>query len=219
MEDEILKEALKKVMEDELNNLPDDEYLKQNYRFSDDFELKMQKLIKSTNRRCVTIGRQNVRRVMFIALIVIFTLTGCMCIKPIREAIINFFVEIRKEESNISFDYNDTTDTVFMPIAPEVPQGYVLQREDLWEKYYEIEYENSEGLTIRYIQMIPTGASVSINTEDTQLYDININGYEGVQYSKFGTNNILWTDEEYFYDLSGTCDMSDLEKVALSIKN
>lgn len=219
MTDELLKQALKEAMMQELETLPAEEELKNRYQFSKEFEKSMDLLVKQTNRKYVTIGRYTIRKAMLAALIAVMLLTGCIGIRPVREAIIQFFVETNEKNSLLTFSgFSSTepnTDFDFKPITPKVPEGYTLTSETLWESYYELQYENSNGEIIFYTQMIPNESTVvRIDTEGVQLKYIDINGYKGIQYSKYDENNISWTDEHYFYDLIGTCEMSVLEEIA-----
>ena len=215
MNDELLKQALEEVMIRELDSMPGESELQKRYRFSEDFEGKMDLLIRATNRRYVTIGRYTIRKVMLAALLAVLFLTGCIGIKPIREAVIHFLVKENSDNSDIVFPYHDERkDAGFVIHEPDVPNGYVIRSEYRDEGYYEVNYSGSDHETLTYIQMIPDGTNINVDTEDISLNHIEIHGYEGRQYSKEGTNNIFWTDENCFYSLSGTCEMSVLEKMA-----
>ena len=173
MNDELLKQALEEVMIRELDSMPGESELQKRYRFSEEFEGKMDLLIRATNRRYVTIGRYTIRKVMLAALLAVLFLTGCIGIKPVREAVIHFLVKENSDNSDIVFPYHDERkDAGFVIHEPDVPTGYVIRSEYRDEGYYEVNYSGSDHETLTYIQMIPDGTNINVDTEDISLNHI-----------------------------------------------
>ncbi len=57
-----------------------------------------------------------------------------------------------------------------------------------------------------------------IDTEETELETIAINGCEGFFYSNKGINNILWNDGYYGFIISSSIHKEEIIKIAESIK-
>ena len=60
---------------------------------------------------------------------------------------------------------------------------------------------------------------MTLNNEDNDCTEININGYKGY-YRKFETGalSLTWTDGIYLYELSGMTEISILKEMAESLK-
>lgn len=122
---------------------------------------------------------------------------------------------------DVTFEVEDPNGLTkeFRHIKPETPEGYRIVAENKSDHGYDIEYEGEDGSVIYYSQ---SGAiesmDLSIDSEDSNLQEAEINGYHGYSSFKYGTYALTWSDGIYLFDLAGTCDSGVLDKMAETIK-
>lgn len=216
MEEEVLKKALECLVEQEIAEVLESMEERSERKFSLEFEDKIQKLVSKANRRYVSISGYSIRRTVLIAVIAMLLLTGCVSIKPIREAIIQYWTNITQKNTTISLiKKEDEIDSSFVIKKLIVPKGYHIVSENFWIEngWYDCEYENTEKDLISYIQVRLDNMTTSIDTENTEIEEIKIQVYDVKLISNQGMNNIIWTDDTYFYHLCGTCEMTELKMI------
>ena len=118
---EILKIALLNVEREELRLLDSLPY--ENYKFSDEHNAKIKKLIDKYDYSCKTMPK----RLSIILVAAILAITLIMSISAIRIPVVNFFVEIYEGFISIFVDESDTGDTnkiqeIYMP--QYIPEQY-----------------------------------------------------------------------------------------------
>ena len=103
---------------------------------------------------------------------------------------------------------------------PETPEGYEIVSEDRDEgSYYMIEYICKDSDILYMQESGIENLGLTLNNEDNDCTEININGYKGY-YRKFETGalSLTWTDGIYLYELSGMTEISILKEMAESLK-
>lgn len=107
----------------------------------------------------------------------------------------------------------------FRHIKPETPEGYRIVQETKSALGYYIEYEGEDGTVIYYSQSEAVDSmGLSVDNEDSNLKEIEVNGYLGYASFKYGTHALTWSDGFYLFDIAGTCDIAILEKMAITIE-
>ncbi len=216
MDENLFKEALRYVMDQEITRLTRKMESRPEHKFSPEFERKMKNLIRKTNRKYVSVGKYTVRRVVLVAIIAALLLSGCVGIKPIREAIIRYWIEITDENTTISMMADkEKLDENFKIHGIKVPEGYQLISEELWEEagWYMVEYLGEKEERIYYDQIRPENIFSSVDTEGAEISEMEINGYKIKCISKKEMSHIIWTDDLYYFHLCGTCDIEILKEI------
>lgn len=219
-----LTAALTRAMELEYADLPDPGHLDYEYTFSSEFEKRMAKIIPMAGHRYVSVGRHRLRRAVVIALIAVMILAMTAGAIAVQRALVHWN-ETNNEDYgtlDVTFDIEDPNQTLdeFHFIKPETPEGYTIDSEMKYGSMeYEIQYTGEDGTVIYYAQSGAVDSmGLSIDNEDADFQETIINGYKGYAYNKKGNVGLYWSDGTSFFQLLGTCEMSVLEKMAVSIK-
>ena len=111
------------------------------YVFSDRFERRMRRMIRAEAHGYWNLINTTAKRVAIAAAIVIMLLSTAMAIKPIRERIIQFFIEVYEDYFEIRFGEEEKDD---IDPTPQPMVRYTLT--ELPEGYEEMEFIESENL-------------------------------------------------------------------------
>lgn len=223
-EDEaLLKEALLIYQEKALDSLPKDKTLEK-INFTDKFENKMQKLIKTEKKPYYIMINTVGKRVACIIIAVLVSFTAMMSIEAIRRPFIEYIVNTFEKYSAVYFKNNSQiTPETFETYAPEyIPQGYKeVKREGTAEFMYNyVTYSDNKGNILDFQQDISIG-SVSINTEGVEIEKLYINNTESIYYENLGVQTVLFADGNYSHLIrcyENTLSKEELIKIAESIK-
>lgn len=103
MDDKLLKEALHKVMEQDVEAIEDAMKNTPEHVFSNAFENEMEALIRKSSKNYITIGKRTVRKASMIAVVAIM-LFACVGFSPIGKAVWDYCAIVFQKESfgNIS---------------------------------------------------------------------------------------------------------------------
>lgn len=220
MSAELMKKALVISMESELDSLPPNQELKKYHKFSYEFEKKMEKLIKISKIKYVTLAGYKIRRSIAAAASIIIIISASMTVEAIRVPVINFIEKIYEEFSELIFNDKEenSPEKIENKHVPKfIPDGYSKLEETNYETYYQIIYSNAEKNELIYEQFT-LNYDVTINTEGINTKEIFINGATGITYSQNGLTTVIFSDGIYAYSISGYEDESILKQMAESIK-
>lgn len=175
------------------------------------------------------------RLAVAILLAITLLFTACMYLEPIREAIWEFVTEwyedyisvdvVNVNDEQESYD-NASTPTYIVPTEivdykePVIPDGYERFVVVSNSNQYMLEYEKND-IVISYTQMLLSNYKSLISNNDTRLFDVIINGNDGVR-TEFSSGNITvntitWTDGHYCYQISGNESEEFILQLAKSI--
>ena len=217
--DEKLIQVFEMYSKNLCESLPSDEEIK-HIEFSENFENKMQKLIRLQKKSYFYLINTVGKRVAIIVLAIMISLTATTFgVKAIREAVIEFITETFEKFTNIKVSYEEpSTQTDIVKASPQyVPEGYTITTVSDTGGLYRIIYNNQENNSIDYIQKLSFGTIYNVDTEDIEYKKIYINSFEGIQYVKNGINTVVFADHTYMYDISGQVSFDELFKIAESI--
>lgn len=210
-----LKNALAEAMEEEYAWTADMEKLEHGHVFSLDFEKNIQAAVRFADHSYVSIGRRRVRRAVAVALIAVLILAMTAGAVAIQRILVTWN-ETQNDEAgtlDVTFDVDDPNGQAeeFRFMKPRTPEGYEVVREEKGVNNYSIEYANNDGKIILYFQSGSVeNRDVSLDNEDSNFNEIQVNGYKGYAYSKNGNVALSWTDGIYMYYITGNCDIKVL---------
>lgn len=220
MDDKMFKEALQIVMDREVERLAKDMESSPKYKFTPEFERKVQILIHKTNRKYVTLGKYTIRRSVLVAIIAAIFLTGCVGIKAIREAITQVSFEFTDKNVNIHIDTDlESSSVEFEAKRLTAPSQYNLVSEELLEehRWYSSEFLGENGENIYYTQILGDRMATNMNTEGATVYEIEINDQVIKCFESDVMNNIVWINEAGYFHLCGTCKIEVLIDMAKEV--
>ena len=220
MNDE-LKMALLEAMKTEYKWTEDWDADSYEYTFSRRFEEMMRKICRLPEHSFVSVGHFRLRKAVavLIAALLIMTLAGCAF--AVREAIINWNETSNDKQGTLDVHViaedpdNTLTDVGF--VKPKIPAGYTIKSEEKDSVEYCICYEKGD-LLIQYSQMKDAeNIGLSIDNDDPEFREIEINKYKGYSKYKDYDGYITWSDGIYLYWIDGNCQMKVLEEMARSV--
>lgn len=192
------------------------------HEFSPGFEEKMNKIFSMSEYTYISVGKKRIRKSVFAALVALFILIATGCAAVTSHLIITWHETENNSQGtmDVTFDIknNSLEKAEFQCITPNIPLGYTVTdiQQDLTT--YAIEYSDDKGNTIYYSQNSDVeNMGLSIDNENANLEEVNINGYKGYSYKKEGMTALIWTDGIYLYTLQGTCKMKVLKEMTKTI--
>lgn len=153
-------------------------------------------------------------KVMVIAATLCALLLTAFVIPSSREFIIdNFdiFSRYKLTESNNNAINGEIT-------VGYIPEGFKLTNEMFFSRAIVNEYTDSNGW-IFTITKSSSSIEVDSNTEDVETETIAINNREYLYcLGKNNMGNVIWTENDYVYQVNGTLSKNDLLKIAETVK-
>lgn len=214
--------ALSIALEKEFAWLENFEKTNEKHEFSPGFEEKMNKIFSMSEYTYISVGKKRIRKSVFAALVALFILIATGCAAVTSHLIITWHETENNSQGtmDVTFDIknNSLEKAEFQCITPNIPLGYTVTdiQQDLTT--YAIEYSDDKGNTIYYSQNSDVeNMGLSIDNENANLEEVNINGYKGYSYKKEGMTALIWTDGIYLYTLQGTCKMKVLKEMTKTI--
>lgn len=205
--DEILYHCMSGVERKILDTLPDNEEIE--YQFSDEFEQKMQTLIRREElKRKYKVPIKTWRRVAAMFLIV---LTGfsvsVMSVDAVREKVFSYVRTIYDTYVSTHYFVREDATNEFVPLYPTyLPEGYDLVIEDVGDDYLILTYEMGEQKFIMIHQQLILDEMVShADNELEEQKTCEINEATGV--IKLGEDDIIsidWAKGQCRYNVTAT---------------
>jgi hypothetical protein len=196
-------------------------YEGQSHEFSEKHREAMQKLFKKdrktrSNRKIRTYSKR--AAVIFIAVIAI-SAVAIGSVSAWRVSFMNFILERTQYDTNIKFTDDDlkADNYKFGEIKLEyVPEGFKLEKSETVGEYLNLTFKNGQEFFDFYT--IDVRSSLSIDTEDSNVKELMINGREAL-YSENDNNRILvWNDDETAYILTGNISESEFIRIAENVE-
>lgn len=220
---EILRKAFDVIAREEAKALPTPEECT-HITFSEEFEQKMQKLIKRQAKSYYYLTNTVGKRVACVIIALLLAITSVTFgVKAIREAVIDFFVETFEKFSIVGFkdeDVSKTLDHIETYYAPTyIPEGYELKKDEKILTYRRMHYMCGNDY-IEFRQNTLQLFSTYIDTEASKTESVSISGNSGFFSNKKGIKLLYWNDSSYSYFIQSESDIAkeELIKIAESIK-
>ena len=109
-------------------------------------------------------------------------------------------------------------ETIEKLCLPTIPEGYMLDFEDRTTCSYYMEYVNAEDEFFSFEQFVIQNNKITIDTEGATLTEVKVNQYDALYFENKGQGNLLWSDGEYGYFISGLPNQEFLLTIAESVK-
>ena len=219
---EILKKALAVIAEEEAAKLPSEEECA-DVTFSEEFERKMEKLIRFQKKPYYSYVNTVGKRVacIILAILIAFT-TVTFSVKALREAVLEFFVETFEKFSIVGFneeDLDNSLDHIETYYAPTyIPEGYELEYDKKSSNIRCIKYVFGNNY-IYFTQRCINNSDYYIDTETSKTELVYINKHIGYYIDKNGNVALYWSDNYYEYSIAISDSYKDqIIKIAESVE-
>lgn len=214
------KSAFREVVSLEFSHIPQDEN-SINYIFSERFNKRMQKLIKSQKKLYWSFVNTAAKRaaIIFVAIITIFT--AAFGVKAIREPILKFIKQIYETFTYYSFE-GDTTEIITKEYAiTQLPEGFEQTDKTQSDISIVTIYQNSNGDTIEFVQTITKKHSgYFVDNANGISYTETLDDVEVEFREAFDTKYAIWVKDGYSFEVTsyGSINIDTVRKLILSIK-
>jgi len=203
-----------------LSALPDMSDLPE-YDTSLRFRRRMDKLLR--RQRHSAILRQ-VRQAMIAAvLLIVFTFSGLMVTsEAFRNDVISVVIKAFQTITEFHYSAGFSTDQTPSDIAVTyLPHGMEESHRVSDDPLCEIYFEDNSGHFVMVRQVVvgsSTAYSQGLNTEDADIWYLDIHGSAGTCIYKKGTCTITWTRQNIAYTVISTHSVEETQKIALGIR-
>lgn len=221
------EQALLDACLEEFADIPDNED-EINVTFSPVFTAKAEKLVRNTQRKSWRYVNTAMKRVAVAAIVAVLLATTAMAIPAVREEVIRFFIREQGTHIAVAFDPKQTAnapeciETVYVPTY--VPEGYQEDTRSASTSAVCAIWHDDSGNSIVYHQLpVSDDPSKSdqygVHSEGAKMQMLYLNGYRILSVYDDNVASYVWTDHEYFYDLSccNTVPQNEMMRIFASI--
>ncbi len=193
------------------------------YEFSDEFNKKMDKLLKRVRYDSTHAISWVAKKVLITATTIAIILTGLMSVSAIREPVVKFIYEIYEEFMEVFFE-GDTTDIITYRYSfSEIPEGFVETNRISNDHLNIVQYENkTTECIIELSQSITKDISFFLDSENGHIANYYIDDIEiNIFIGDYGNYYLAyWIKDSYSIKLtfSGQTTIEYLLKIIESIK-
>ena len=201
-----LKNAFREVVSSEFAHIPTDEN-SINFTFSERFNKRMEKLIRSQKKVYYNFVNTAYKRVAIICVVLLMMLTTACSVKAIREPIVHFITETYESFTRYFFK-GDTADTITKEYTLNVlPEGFVQTNKIQNEISITTILENDYGDIIEFTQTITDKTQHNFDNQNGIKYEIidadkTIRILEGERFVQ-----AIWVNDEYCLKVTGYGDI------------
>ena len=215
------KKAFREAISSEFSQIPCDED-SIDFTFSERFNKKMSKLIKSQKKSYYFLINTASKRVAVLLLAVLTLFTASMSIKAIREPVVKFIVEVYESFTRYFFE-GDTADEIDKEYTiTKLPIGYSETNKFKGRNSITTIYEDENGNKIEFIQGISNNTEFNLDFEHSNVQTIYIDNEKIELYEWDEMSCAFWTKDGYVFNLIYNPDSvttSEIEKVISNIKS
>lgn len=186
------------------------------------FEKRLRRARRNPFRAVRSCGPHTYRRLNKVAVCVsallIILIVGVVSVSSLRDYTIDFLLGINQKHGDLYHVKNGILIEQEDTLAPTmIPEGYKLMSVQTIDYEKTIVYKNEQNEMLTYKQRSNDDTG-TINTEDSEVKDVKINGYEGVlAIGENGPSRLLWKTEDYVFYLTTTDENVDLVPIAESV--
>lgn len=218
-----LREAFREAARREFAMVPAESEL--DYVFSDRFERRMRRMIRAEAHGYWNLINTTAKRVAIAAAIILMLLSTAMAIKPVRERVIKFFIEVYEEYFEIRFgeEEKDDIDPTPRPMVrytlTELPEGYEEVRFDRLEHVFWTRWRNQDGSELSLTQETGTH-EIIVDDNGSEIGHIEHQYLEIVCHQHKGTNVFVWEQDQYVFKLTvySSLEIEEVIKIIDSLK-
>lgn len=217
---EILKKALAVIAEEEAAKLPSEEECA-DITFSEEFERKMERIIRFQKKPYYSYVNTVGKRVacIILAILIAFT-TVTFSVKAFREAVLEFFVETFEKFSIVGFneeDLDNSLDHIETYYAPTyIPEGYELEYDRKSPSMRRMKFY-CENEYIYFSQRLINDSDYYLDTENADVEYIEVEGLnDGYLAQKDNKITLCWNDDAYAYSIYSTGKFAEKELVMIA---
>ena len=208
--------------ERELSAMPSLEEMNAAFHPSEDFQKKMDKLLKGAKWKQERKSVWRAAKRLFMVAMTIVTVFTCilMPVQAVREAVVSTVLNWRNQFMEILYSKENDPNEVNLLQNVELtylPEGFTKSDESsLTNSRYRARYQSKQGdwFVVRVL-LIQDEQATFLDDEYTSYYQISFGENDAVWgITKDGYNILSWQRDGLSYLLSSSCDLSEIIKIA-----
>ena len=99
-----------------------------------------------------------------------------------------------------------------------IPEGFELENTDYYSKYIVNNYVSNDGNSYT-IYKYSSSVKINFNTQDMEIEKIIFNDIVfNYCMSDFGVSSVIWTNNDYIYEIDGQLSKEEIIKIAKTVK-
>jgi len=214
------EQGLKLYYEQWLATLPDEDDPALAHVFSKRFERRMARLLVQQGKPYYPMVNRAWKRALLAVVITLLLMLAAMSVSAVRERIVSFIVRVYEKFSTVVLKPEVFDGIVFAQsfAITDLPDGFELNSIKRFELFTQYVYCHPGGDQLILLQHLPYGTLFEINTEDTALEEVPLEGFSGRYYRSKEHGNLLWYSNGFAFLLSGDLDRDSLAQIALSVQ-
>lgn len=213
------KNAFREAVSSEFAHIPTDEN-SIDFTFSERFNKRMAKLIKSQKKVYYNFINTAYKRVAIICIVLLTMLTTACSVKAIREPIVNFFTEVYESFTRYFFE-GETADTIIKEYSLNVlPDGFEQTNKIQNDISITTVLENKSGDIIEISQTITDNTQHNLDNQNGVKYEITVDGQKIQVLESDSFIQSVWIKDKYCFKVTGygNIDKDTLKQVIENIK-
>lgn len=227
----LLSYAVKESAIKEVNEIPDEKQIRENLRFSEAFEKRIEKLInrrryKRILKRTYLYGK---KIAIFVSVIISIGFGTLMTAGAVQQAVIHTVVEWYNDHNGFIFESTggESAEGILekskIKMPSYIPEGFTVDEFEDYDGYKFYLYKNEEGKNLVFSASVITDKSETfIDNEHTDYEIIEINGKDVYLFSGKDDNydyaSAIWIDGNIVYDIESWIGVIEVIKVVKGFK-
>lgn len=210
----------------DLSAMPSLEEMNAAFHPSEEFQKKMDKLLKRAKHKQEQKGAWHTAKRLFVVATTVVTVFTCMLmpVQAVREAVVSTVLNWRDQFVEVIYSRADDANAVNLLQNVELtylPEGFTeSEPAQITNSRFRVEYQSKldEWLIVRILP-IQDAQATFVDDEHTNYYQVSFDGVTAIWGVTSDSNNVLsWQRDGLSYQLSSSCDLSELIKVAEGIE-
>lgn len=209
----------------EISAMPSITELNEAFHPSDSFNVRMNSLLRRVKRRRETQSFFRISKRLFFVSSTVITVFACILlpVQAVREAVISTFINWQEQFIEIIYKQEDISTS--LSIINNVQLDYIPDDFTLAEPItnsgsrYWASFQSTAGDQL-YIRIVPiqNAQGIALDNEYSNYYQISfhdIDAFWGIL--KDDSNTLLWESDSFAYQISSSCELSEMIKIAEGI--
>lgn len=222
--DALLKVAVSESLKNEIEILPSNEELNQQYKPSDKLDRQIKGMIKRNQLKPKMRIYSYILRKVAICIIIILSASSVtlLSVEATRNAIFNAFIDQFEKYTEVKFKdstVDDKQDNIYRPTY--LPEGFTEISTVSYGNATIKTYSDKTGNEILFKQRLADTGTALVDNENTNYKEIKIAGNIAYLFEALTKNDssvLLWQSEGVVFELTSQISSDELVKIGKSIK-
>lgn len=222
--DSLLKAAISDALKDEMDALPSNKELNEEFPTSVEMDKRIEKLISKhkIKTKIRSFIKSNYKTAACFIVIIVLSSATLLSVEATRNVILNAFVNQFGNYTQIQ--YEDSTDDeqqmdIFMPTY--LPEGYKKISEELYGNSALLVYSDESDTEIVLKQRKAEEGTALIDNENTNYTEVDISGNTAFLFKTVKDDNynvLLWKSRDVVFELTSKINTDELIRMGRSME-